>query len=216
MVYGYCRVSTKGQALANGLEAQEQEILNRYQNAIIKKESYTGGSTDRPILNEVLENLEEGDSLVVTKLDRLARNTSEGIELIKKLFERNISVHVLNVGLLENTNMGQFFITVLLAVAEMEKNTILERTSAGKAIAKQNPAFKEGRPNKFTKEQLDHAISLLDNNSYKQVERMTRISTSTLVREVRKRKITQKQKEIADALDPQMAITNKESEKVNE
>ncbi|OOB74920.1 resolvase, partial [Clostridium haemolyticum] len=77
----------------------------------------------------------------------------------------------------------------LLAVAEMERNTIIERTQAGKAIAKTKPGFKEGRPKKYTKEQIDHALSLLKSNSYSYVSRVTGISKSTLIRSVSKRKI---------------------------
>ena len=77
---------------------------------------------DSPKFNELIEKLEEGDTLVVTKLDRLARNTVEGIEVIESLFAKGVKVHVLNVGLLENTTMGKFFLTTMLAVAEMERN----------------------------------------------------------------------------------------------
>lgn len=188
---GYCRVSSKGQMDNNSLEQQEQEILNKYANAKIFKEQYTGTTTDRPIFNEVVKTLKKDDTLVVTKLDRLARNTIEGIEIVQDLFNKNISVHVLNVGLLENTTMGKFFLTTLLAVAEMERNTIIERTQAGKEIARMKPGFKEGRPKKFTKEQLDNALSMLTINggmySYTEVERLLSISKSTLIREVRKR-----------------------------
>ena len=83
--------------------------------------------------------------------------------------------------------MGKFFLTTLLAVAEMERNTIIERTQAGKEIAKQRPDFREGRPKKFSRKQIDHALDLLKNNSYKQVEQMTGISKSTLLRENKKR-----------------------------
>ena len=65
---------------------------------------------------------------MVTRLDRLARNVSEGIELVRELFRRQIKVHVLNVGLLEDTAMGNFFLTTLLAVAELERSMIIERT----------------------------------------------------------------------------------------
>ncbi|WP_039239206.1 recombinase family protein [Clostridium novyi] len=188
-IYGYCRVSTKGQLENNSLQQQEEEIKSRYEKCIIFKEAYTGTKTDRPVFNEMLLKLEKGDTLVVSKLDRLARNTVEGIEIIQKLFQKGIAVHVLNVGLLENTTMGKFFITTLLAVAEMERNTIIERTQAGKAIAKTKPGFKEGRPKKYTREQIDHALTLLEDNSYSYVERVTGISKSTLIREVRKRKI---------------------------
>ena len=186
-IYGYARVSTKGQLENNSLQQQKEEIKSRYEKCIIFKEAYTGTKTDRPIFNEMVSKLEKGDTLVVTKLDRLARNTVEGIEIIQELFQKGIAVHVLNVGLLENTTMGKFFITTLLAVAEMERNTIIERTQAGKAIAKTKPGFKEGRPKKYTKEQIDHALSLLQNNSYSYVVRVTGISKSTLIRAVRKK-----------------------------
>lgn len=86
--------------------------------------------------------------------------------------------------------MGRFFLQTLLAVAEMERNLIVERTQEGKAIAKQNADFREGRPNKYTKQQLDHAMNLLASNSFAQVERLTGISMNTLKRESKKRKET--------------------------
>ena len=192
-IVGYARVSTKLQAKeGNSLEQQKEEILNKYNTAKIYTESYTGTKTDRPIFNKIIEELQNGDTLVVTKLDRLARNTVEGIQVIEKLFNKGVSVHVLNVGLLENTTMGKFFLTTLLAVAEMERNTIIERTQAGKEIAKTKSGFKEGRPQKYTVEQLDHALSMLSINggdmSYTEVERVMGISKSTLIRENNKRK----------------------------
>ena len=183
MIIGYCRVSTRGQLEGNGLEAQEKEILDKYSNAEIVKEAFTGTKTDRPMFNKLIEELQEGDTLVVTKLDRLARNTVEGIQIIEKLFAKGVSVHVLNVGLLENTTMGKFFLTTLLAVAEMERNIIIERTQAGKEIAKQDPNFKEGRPKVHKDSQKAHALELLySGKTYKQVEALTGISKSTLIR----------------------------------
>lgn len=192
MIYGYCRVSSRGQLENNSFEQQETEILNKYENAIIIKEQFTGTTTDRPKFNELIESLQGNDILVVSKLDRLARNTVEGIEIVEKLFAKGISVHVLNVGLLENTTMGRFFLTTLLAVAEMERNTIIERTQNGKAIAKTKPGFKEGRPQKYTDKQLDNALSMLTVNggdrSYNEVSELLGISKSTLIRENNKRK----------------------------
>lgn len=192
MIYGYARVSTKGQTDNNSLEQQRQEMKTKYQDIKIIAESFTGTTADRPELNKLIQELKENDTLVVTKLDRLARNTEDGIIIIKSLFNKGISVHVLNVGLLENTYMGKFFITVLMAVAEMERNTIIERTQAGKEIAKQNPNFKEGRPKEYSKKQIDHALSLLTVNggnlSYTQCSETTGISKSTLIREQSKRK----------------------------
>lgn len=188
MIRGYARVSTKGQLKeGHSLEVQKQEILSRYENAHMELEQFTGATTERPIFNKIINELKQGDTLVVSKLDRLARNTIEGIQIVQQLFDRGVAVHVLNVGLLENSSMGKFFLTTLLAVAEMERNTIIERTQTGKAIAKTKAGFKEGRPKSFTQTQIDLALNLLGEHSYTQVERMTKISKSTLTREQRKR-----------------------------
>lgn len=193
MIYGYARVSTKGQAKdGNSLEAQEKEILERYENAKIYKEAYTGTTTDRPIFNDIINQIKENDMIVVTKLDRLARNTVEGIQIVKEIFKKKASVHVLNVGLLEDTAMGQFFITTLLAVAELERSQIVERTQTGKAMAKANAQAKgekfiEGRPEKFDAMQIENALNLLETHSYAQVVKLTGISKSTLIR-AKKRK----------------------------
>ncbi|WP_336775423.1 recombinase family protein [Paenibacillus sp. MMO-58] len=180
MKYGYARVSTKLQELTSQIESLRNEGCEE-----IAQEKYTGTTTARPELKALLAKLKAGDVLVVTKLDRLARNTKEGIEIIEDMFKRSVKVHVLNVGLLENTTMGRFFLQTMLAVAEMERNLIIERTAEGKAIAKLNPDFREGRPKKYTKKQIEHALSLLLSNSYTQVEEMTGISRSTLARAAR-------------------------------
>lgn len=182
MFYGYCRVSSKGQLENNSLVLQQEEIQAKYPGAKIELEQFTGITTERPVLGRLINALQPHDTLIVTKLDRLARNVNEGIQLIQYLFDKNIAVHVLNVGLLENTSMGRFFLTTLLAVAELERSMIIERTQSGKAIAKQHPGFSEGRPKKFTVKQINHALALLKNNSYKQVEELTGISKSTLIR----------------------------------
>ena len=134
----------------------------------------------------MIEILKEGDTLVVTKLDRFARTTSDGINIVKELFERGVKVHVLNMGLVEDTPTGRLILSVMLAFAEFERDMIVERTQEGKAIAKQNPDFREGRPKKYGKKQIEHALKLLGNNSYKQVEDKTGISKSTLIRAKRK------------------------------
>lgn len=189
MIYGYCRVSTKGQAKdGNSLEAQEKAIIERYKDAQIHTEAYTGTTTNRPVFSKLIESMQENDMLVVAKLDRLARNTVEGIQIVQQIFEKKASVHVLNVGLLEDTPMGQFFLTTLLAVAQLERSQIIERTQTGKSVAKQNnPDFREGRPVKYNEEQLNNAMELLEQHSYNQVSNMTGISKSTLIREKKKR-----------------------------
>ena len=185
-IIGYCRVSSRGQLDNYSLEQQKQEILSKYDNAEIYVEQHTGKTVHRPILEDVKNKLAKGDMLVVTKLDRLARNVKEGIEIVEELFDRGISVHVLNVGLLENSTMGRFFIQTMLAVAEMERSLILERMSAGKEIAKQDPNYREGRPKKYTKAQLAHAYELKQNGkTFKQIELMTGICKQTLWRYIK-------------------------------
>jgi len=181
MKYGYARVSTSGQDLKAQVEALKAEECG-----VIYQETFTGTKMDRPEFNELLDRIREGDTLVVTKLDRLARNTKEVIDIIEVLFAMNVKVDILNVGLLENTKMGRFFLQTLLAVAEMERNLIVERTQEGKAIAKLKPDFKEGRPNKYSKKEIQHALKLLETHSYKQVEGLTGISKSTLIRAKKK------------------------------
>ena len=85
-------------------------------------------------------------------------------------------------GVMDNSPEGKLRRTMFLAFAEFERDMIVARTQEGKAVARTKPGFKEGRPKKFTPEQLRHALELLKNHSYKQVEAMTKISKSTLQR----------------------------------
>jgi DNA invertase Pin-like site-specific DNA recombinase len=86
-------------------------------------------------------------------------------------------------GLVENTLTGNLILTVMLAFAEYERGTIVERTQTGKAVARQDPNFRDGRPKKFTPEQIDLALSLLaQGKTYRQITTMTGISKSTLIR----------------------------------
>lgn len=185
MVYGYCRVSTKGQLDGNSIEEQTQTIKCRYTDVEIIIESYSGAK-DRPIFNSLLEKLKSDDILVVTKLDRFCRTTKEGLTYIDNLMNKGVRIHILNMGLIEDTPMGRLIVTNLLAFAEFERAMIIERTQGGKAIAKNNPNFKEGRPNKFGKDQINLAMRLLESHTYKEVESMTGISKSTLIRAKRK------------------------------
>ena len=186
MIYGYARVSTKGQAKdGNSLEAQE--IALRSAGAIeIYADAFTGTKANRPELDKLMAVMQSGDTMVVTKLDRIARSATQGTALIQSLLDRGIVVHVLNMGLMDNTPTGKLIRNIMLAFAEFERDMIVERTQEGKAIAKQNPDFKEGRPKKFSKAQIKHALDLLNEYSYKQVEQMTGISKSTLIRAKRK------------------------------
>ncbi len=177
MKYGYARVSTTNQDLESQIQTLQKEDCS-----VIYSEKFTGTKANRPEFNKLLAKLKDGDTLVVTKLDRFARSTVDAIQIVKELFDRGVKVHILNMGLVENTPTGRLVFNVMSAFAEFERDMIVERTQEGKAIAKQNPNFKEGRPRKYTKLQVEHAMKLLENHSYKQVEEMTGISKRTLIR----------------------------------
>lgn len=182
MIYGYARISTVKQLVGNSIEDQEI-ILKKNGCQEIVVEQFTGKTTDRPKLNELMVKLVDGDTLVVTKLDRLARTASEGNELIQTLIDRGVTVTIDNMGTVSNKPMDRLMVTVLLAFAEFERSMIVERTQAGKAIAKTKDGFKDGRPKAFNEHQIDHAMRLIDDgNSYKKVAEMTKISEATLYR----------------------------------
>ena len=183
MIYGYARVSTVGQSI-NGSSLEEQvAALTEYGCNQIITEAYTGKTVDRPQFTALLSKLQSGDTLVVTKLDRFARSTVEGVQTVRELFTRDVKVHILNIGLIENTLSGNLILTVFLAFAEFERGMILERTQNGKVLAKMQPGFHEGRPPKYKPAQINHALELLNSGlSYRQVENVTGISKSTLVR----------------------------------
>ena len=144
MVYGYCRVSTQMQARdGNSLEAQEKALKENGAEEIYS-DAFTGTKAHRPELDRLLNKLQTGDKLVITKLDRIARSASQG--------------------------------------AEFERDMIIERTQEGKAIAKRQPDFKEGRPRLYGRKQIQHALGLLQDHSYRQVTELTGISKSTLIR----------------------------------
>ena len=148
MIYGYARVSTKGQERSGNSLSDQLEALKRYGCGEIIEEAYSAKTMNRPAFAKLLERLQPGDTLVVTKLDRFARTTIEGIQTVKELFERDVRVHVLNMGLIENTLVGNLILTVMLAFAEYERGMIVERTEAGKKVARQREDYREGRHEK--------------------------------------------------------------------
>jgi DNA invertase Pin-like site-specific DNA recombinase len=177
MKYGYGRVSTLSQDLESQIQALENEGCSE-----IYTEKFTGTKANRPVFQELLSKLKSGDTLVVTKLDRFARSTADAIKTVQQLFKKGVKIHVLNMGIVEDTPTGRLIFNIMSAFAEFERDMIVERTQEGKAIARQREDFREGRPKKFNKKQMAHAIHLLETNSYKQVEEMTGISKSTLIR----------------------------------
>jgi DNA invertase Pin-like site-specific DNA recombinase len=144
--YGYGRVSSKGQEKnGNSLEDQERQLKEAGCDEIVL-ETYTGTKMERPKFTALLEKLLPGDTLVVCKLDRFARTAREGLEVVEDLMRRGVKVHILNMGLIEDTPMGRVILTVMLAFAQFERDSIVDRTSSGKALAKEKEGYREGRP----------------------------------------------------------------------
>jgi DNA invertase Pin-like site-specific DNA recombinase len=156
--WGYGRVSTKGQQKnGNSLEDQRRKLEDAGCDEIIL-EAYTGTKTDRPEFTKLLEKLEPGDTLIVCKVDRFARTLREGLEVVESLMERGISVHVLNLGLLEDTPNGRLIFRIWLAFADYERDIIVERTQTGKEIAKERDDFTEGRPRREIPENFEEYV----------------------------------------------------------
>ncbi|NUF26398.1 recombinase family protein [Lactobacillus mellis] len=127
MIIGYARVFTAGQDLAGQIE----ELKNKGAEKIYS-EKFTGTRVDRPVFERVLKKLKKGDTLMVTKLDRFARNTVEAIQVVQKLFNSQIAVHILNIGIIEDNPTGRLTFNIFSAFAEFERDMIVTRTQEGK------------------------------------------------------------------------------------
>lgn len=167
MVYGYARVSTKGQAReGNSLEGQER-LLKEAGATEIFYESYTGTKKHRPELSKLLSVLKDGDTVIVTKLDRIARSTRDGLDIIEDLLSKGVSIDILNMGKFDNSPTGKLMRTVFFAFAEFERDMIVQRTQEGKAIARERDDFVDGRPRcdipdfqKFFQKQKDGTMTV--------------------------------------------------------
>lgn len=169
MVYGYARVSTKGQAKdGNSLGAQRDALVAAGAQKIFA-DSYTGKKIDRPEFDKLKAALHKGDKLIVTKLDRFARSAAQGSQLIEELIKQGITVQVLNIGIMDDTPTGRLIRNIMLSFAEFERDMIMERTQEGKAIAREKGVRVDGRPKlnipdevfkKFLKNQKDGKMSV--------------------------------------------------------
>lgn len=188
MLYGYARVSTYGQARdGNSLDFQIQALRNA--GAIqIFSDVFSGSKNYRPQLDHLLNIIQTGDTIIITKLDRIARSLVHGIQLLEYLSNKGVIIDVLNMGIIDDSPTGKLIRNIMLAFSEFERDMIIQRTQEGKAVARQNPNFHDGRPKKFSRTQIDHALELLQTHSYKQVADMTGISRATLGRAKAKQK----------------------------
>ena len=189
-VYGYIRVSTRGQETnGNGLQAQREAVVSHGADPdLIYQDVFTGVKCDRPELNKLLEVLGQSDTLIISRLDRVARSVTEGVAVIERLVEQGVTINILNMGLFDNRPANRLQLHIMLAMAEFERELIKERLQEGKAIARQNIDYKEGRPPKWTRKQYNHAMKLLNQHSYRETAEITGIPVPTLKYEKRKRR----------------------------
>lgn len=171
MIYGYARVSTKTQAKdGNSLDGQMQALREAGAEKIYC-DSFTGTKIDRPEFDKLKYKLKSGDKLIVTKLDRFARSASQGSELIESLISSGVTVHILNMGVMDNTPTGKLIRTIMLGFAEFERDMIVQRTQEGKEIARSKGVRVDGRPKievseeaaqKFLQKQKDGEMTVDD------------------------------------------------------
>lgn len=187
MKRGYVRVSTRRQEQGTSLDDQ-REVLEAEGCQEIYEDVYSGTSMARPAFDRLCADVQAGDTVVVCKLDRIARTETEAYERVVGWVRSGVKVHVLNMGLIEDTEVGRLILHIMLAFSEFERDMIVSRCQGGRAYKRAtDPDYREGRRPTYTKAQRDHAIDLLKDHSYSDVERMTGISKSTLTREARRR-----------------------------
>jgi DNA invertase Pin-like site-specific DNA recombinase len=187
MKFGYGRVSSEGQ----NLTAQIKQLQEADCETIYKEKVSGRKQEDREQFNLLLNTVQEGDTIVVTKLDRFARSTKDALNTIEFLNNKKVSLIVLNMGgdkIDTGTAIGKLMITVLSGIAEFEADMIRERQLEGIEEAKQRGVYK-GRPKKYTKNNrgLQYAIELFQNRAtnkltVKEIEEITKISRATLYR----------------------------------
>lgn len=187
---GYARVSTLGQELAPQLEALKQAGAEE-----IIQEKKSGKDLNREGILQAIERLEQGDVLIVTKLDRIARNVVDGIQLIDELISKGVILHVINMGVFDNSTTSKLIRNILLSVAEWEREMILERQREGIEIAKQNGKYKT-KPKKYTDNNpaLLHALELMKDRAtngmtVKQICQITKVDRASLYNKAKEKGI---------------------------
>lgn len=138
--YGYARVSTKNQFNHETYLNQFEKLKNEgISEENIYFDNYSGKSAkDRENLNKLLDLVVDGDTVVTTKLDRLARNASDALEIAEQLNKKGVKLHILNMGLIDNSPIGKLMFTVFSAFSEFERDLIVERMQEGKEYKRGN------------------------------------------------------------------------------
>ena len=162
MNIGYARTSTVEQVA--GFESQLVELQNQGCERVFSEQ--VSSVAERDQLELAISFARSGDSFVVTKLDRLARNTQHLLEIVQRLDSKGVALKVLNLGLDTSTPTGKLMLTMLGAVAQFEREIMLERQKEGVAKAKGKGLYKGRKPTALAKK--DQVLSLLATGMTKQ------------------------------------------------
>jgi DNA invertase Pin-like site-specific DNA recombinase len=178
MKIGYARVSTVDQKLELQLAA-----LKKAGCQLILREKVSGAHRQRPELVRMLDQLRSGDTVVVWKLDRLARSTRDLLEIIESIREKKASFRSISEPWADTTtHAGKMIMTVFAGIAEFERDLIRERTGAGRAAAKQR-GVRFGRPKKLNPKQRSLALRLLrEGKSVSEVAQTFKVHSVTIYR----------------------------------
>lgn len=186
MIYGYARVSAQDQ----NLDTQIEQLLKYGVNKIVK-EKISGVSQEKIELDDLLSRLIKGDTLVVTRMNRLGRNTIQLLQFVEYLREKGVHFAVLNLGIDTRTPTGKFFLTVMSAFSELDWEMIKEKQIAGIKLAKQKGVYR-GRVKKYTEQHagMNHAIELRQQTkkTMKEICAITGVSQAALYRKLRELK----------------------------
>jgi DNA invertase Pin-like site-specific DNA recombinase len=175
---GYARVSTTDQNPQLQLDALREAGAAR----VFTDHGVSGSTARRPQLDACLDHLREGDVLTVWKLDRLGRNTQHVLAVVEDLTSRGVGFRSLTEGLHTEGAMGRAMLTIMAAFAQLERDTMIERTRAGLAAAAAN-GRKGGRPRKVDDADAAKTRGLRDKGvSATDIAKMLGVSRATVYR----------------------------------
>ncbi|WP_195542748.1 recombinase family protein [Massiliimalia timonensis] len=166
---GYIRVSTEDQNTARQ-EIQMQDLDKLY------IEKVSGKSTQRPELKKMMDYIREGDTIVVESISRFARNTKDLLSLVEELTQKGVAFVSLKESIDTATPQGQFMLTVFGAMAQLERDCILQRQREGIAIAKAEGKYKGRQPIAVDEETFKRECSLWRSGQITATEAMKRLN----------------------------------------
>lgn len=154
-LFGYARVSTSQQSLNTQISELKKAGVDA--NRIFTDKA-TGANLDRSGLELLMIKVEPGDIILITKLDRLGRNTLDMIKLVEEFDQLGVGIRFLHDGISTEGEMGKMIVTILAAVAQAERSRILERTQEGRLEAMAN-GVKMGRKPSINRDEVIRRLS---------------------------------------------------------